>query len=179
MNKNKNKKFTPLNNTKDNLTGSRGFTLIEILVVIGIIAILAAIVIIAINPARQFAQARNSQRSSNINAILNAVGQYIADNKGILPTQITTTKQDISNTGANLCALLAPIYLPSLVVDPTIDPDGAGSLGTGQAIPSSACSGTYDTGYDIQKDTTGRITVFAPNAAESAIPGSAEISVTR
>src|SRR6187549_2690684 len=60
-----------------------GFTLIEILVVIGIIAILAAVVIIAINPARQFAQARDSQRSSNVNAILNAVWQRMVDHRGV------------------------------------------------------------------------------------------------
>ena len=64
---------------------NKGFTLIEILVVIGIIAILATIAIIAINPARQFAQARNSQRYSNVESILNAIGQRVADNKGLFP----------------------------------------------------------------------------------------------
>ena len=42
----------------------KGFTLIEILVVIGIMAVLATIVIIAINPAKQFAQARNADRTA-------------------------------------------------------------------------------------------------------------------
>jgi prepilin-type N-terminal cleavage/methylation domain-containing protein len=51
----------------------QGFTLIEILVVIGLIAVLAAVVLIAVNPARQFAQARNSQRASNVSTILNAM----------------------------------------------------------------------------------------------------------
>jgi prepilin-type N-terminal cleavage/methylation domain-containing protein len=64
-----------------NLKNQKGFTLIEILVVIGMIALLAAIVLIAINPSRQFAQGRNSQRHNDASAILNAVGQYIADNK--------------------------------------------------------------------------------------------------
>src|SRR3989344_8910866 len=89
-----------------------GFTLIEILVVIGIIAVLAAIVLIAINPARQFALARNSQRTSNVNAILNAYGQRLADNKGIFAgpgcTDIPSTAVDqatakyMSNTDYNI-----------------------------------------------------------------------------
>ncbi len=62
-----------------------GFTLIEILLVIGILAILSSVVIIAINPARQFAQARDTQRSNNIKTISDAVYQYLIDNKGNFP----------------------------------------------------------------------------------------------
>jgi len=147
-----------------------GFTLIEILVVIGLIAILAAIVIIAINPARQFAQGRNSQRTSNVNAILNGVGQYIADNKGNLPTQITSSVQNVSKGGADLCAVLVPTYLPSLVVDPNVNSG---------PIQAADCGTAYDTGYQISHDATNRVTVCAPNAVEPAIPGSAIICVTR
>src|SRR3989344_7297558 len=101
---------------------NKGFTLIEILVVIGIIAILAAIVLIAINPARQFAQANNSQRSSNTNAILNAIGQFMADNQGGVPTDVNLGFEDITE---ELCLDLVPVYLPALPTDPTDDFDGA------------------------------------------------------
>ncbi|TSC72658.1 MAG: Uncharacterized protein G01um101438_375 [Parcubacteria group bacterium Gr01-1014_38] len=66
-----------------------GFTLIELLIVIAIIGILAAVVIIAVNPGRQLAQANDARRSSEVNALLNAIGQYGADNTGQIPRQNT------------------------------------------------------------------------------------------
>ncbi|MDD5356698.1 MAG: type II secretion system protein [Candidatus Pacebacteria bacterium] len=138
-----------------------GFTLIEILVVIGIIAILATIVLIAINPARQFAQANNTQRVSNVNAILNAIGQYSADNKGQLPPNIDNTVREIKKSGgADICSSLVPTYIPALPFDPK-----TGSY--------TDCS-TYDTNYTVATTTGNRVVVSAPDAELSQT-----ISVTR
>ncbi len=143
----------------------RGFTLIEILVVIGIVAILAAIVLIAINPARQFAQARNTQRTSNVNAILNAIGQNIADNKGTFTctpiASFSGTPTEVRKTGGlDLRPCLVPTYLPELPVDP----DSTYGKNT---CTTDACSGAgedYYSGYSVATTTTGRYTVTAVHA---------------
>ncbi|OGD95265.1 hypothetical protein A3F02_02990 [Candidatus Curtissbacteria bacterium RIFCSPHIGHO2_12_FULL_38_9b] len=131
------------------------FTLIELLVVIGILAILLAIVLVAINPSRQFKQANDTQRKSDVNAILNAIHQYAADNKGDLPSAITASEQSISNSAADLCGDIVPQYIADLPLDPT-----AGTKDPTDAVCTGATS--YDTGYKVVKSATNnRVTVSA------------------
>jgi prepilin-type N-terminal cleavage/methylation domain-containing protein len=155
----------------------KGFTLIEILVVIGILAVLLAIVLIAINPQQQFQQANDTQRRSDVNAILNAVSSYAAQNKGQLPegdgdVEIsTTTAQTISSAGGvndiDLCDALVPDYIADLPLDPT---DGS------ETPAASVCTtalAEYNTGYTILR-AGNRVTVSAPG-----VEGTDPITVTR
>lgn len=140
----------------------KGFTLIELLVVIGILAILLAVTLIAINPARQFSQARDTQRRSDVKAILDAINQYSVDEQGGLPgdgvgiptgDMITATPQNISNTGANLCALLVSRYMAALPTDPASIHEG---------VSLYPCPATYNTGYTVSRTSNNRVVVSAP-----------------
>ena len=74
----------------------KAFTLIELLLAMAIIGVLAAIVIVAINPSRQFAQARNTTRRSDAQQILNAIQQYSIDEGGV-PAGVDTTLRMIGS----------------------------------------------------------------------------------
>ena len=70
---------------------TKGFTLLEILLVVGIISLLAGIVIVAINPAKQLATARNATRLNDITVIKAVVERYINNHRGALPTGLDNT----------------------------------------------------------------------------------------
>ncbi len=115
----------------------KGFTLIELLIVIVIIAALAVTVFVALNPVQRLKDARDARRTSDVETILTAVQQYIVDNKGSLPTGLTTGMSETQmGTGASACTistggcsvtatacvnLTTPLatYLKSIPIDPT------------------------------------------------------------
>ena len=81
----------------------RGFTLIELLIVIGILAILAVAVVLVLNPAELLAQARDSQRMSDLGSVKSAVALYLTT--ATSPTLGTTGTCTASTTcGLSSCS---------------------------------------------------------------------------
>lgn len=138
----------------------KGFTLLEVLLVVAIIAILIGIVIIAINPSRQQVDTRNAQREADVTTILNAIEKYSMDNNGALPSSITTATTEICANDASSCAGLVNLdtlvdngYLDTLPEDPQC---------------STACA-TNGTGYTVSKTSDNVVTVDAPSAEQGRV----------
>ena len=158
---------------------AKGFTLIELLIVIGIIGILAAIILVAVDPAKRLKQSRNARRSAEANAILNAILNYTVDYKGTLPTAISSATAGIpvmigaanSNLGNTWCpgttigtgvnsasttadlsadASLVSAYISEMPVDPR---------GTNDTVTYSAQA----TGYYFLRSANGRLEVGSCN----------------
>ncbi len=64
---------------------SNGFTLIELMVVVVIIGILAAVVLATVDPTGVMKKGRDSQRKTDISEIARAINNYATSNKGQPP----------------------------------------------------------------------------------------------
>ena len=91
----------------------RGFTLVELLIVIAILAVLAAAVVIVLNPAELLAQARDGQRSSDMKTVGDALAMLVVDNPSAnLGTQ-KTVYLSIPSASAPSCDIAGLPSLPS------------------------------------------------------------------
>lgn len=144
-----------------------GFTLIELLVVIAIIGVLASTLVVAVNPGRQLAKARDTQRQTDLYAIVSAIYQYSSEHSGSLPdtdgnpatSNFPTTATCIgTNAGCfNLAGAggagetIVAVYLAQMPFDPkTGTPPG-------------------NTGYMIRVDANNRLTASATGEITATI----------
>ncbi len=74
----------------------KGFTLIELLVVIAVIGVLAAIVLLAVNPAEQLARGRDANRISAVESLGKAMTNYITANNGTIQGYSATWQTTLS-----------------------------------------------------------------------------------
>ncbi len=144
----------------------RGFTLLEILLTIGIIAVLATVVVVSLDPITRFEDARDSRRLADIQSILSAIHQYVIDNQGTYPAGIDTTERQIgsASSGCSLggacevsgdgdCVDLDSTlerYLKDIPYDPET---GSSSL----------------THYSVERDTNNIVTVKACDSTDDTI----------
>lgn len=143
-------------------TQPQGFTLVELLVVIGIIVILFAVVLVAVDPAKRLAQARDAVRRQDVRNILEGVEQYIVDNNGdtsgLGVDASGTTYEQIGTAGSGCdsgctaqttnaaCADLTPSLVDAYLSE----------------IPKDPETGTdAETAYYINLTATGRVVVGA------------------
>ena len=151
----------------------KGFTLIELIIVIAVIALLAAAVFVAVDPAKRIGEARDAQRWSDVSAIADAFLKDTVDQNGTFPTSTAAdgTYYAIMPVGGTdltspTCQNQAPtqgVQLSGLVTT---------YLATMPIDPGGLLNGDNNVGYYFMKAATGRITVGAcaeSNYADASI----------
>ncbi len=153
----------------------KGFTLVELIVVIAIITVIAATVFVAVDPAKQLHKARNSSRWSDVTTILEGVKKYQFENDGVLPP-IDTDPNTVQVIGANVArctGTCAGLSLPTS--DCGIDLS-APLRPYMKEIPMDPTTGTENsTRYYIDQDQYGLITVGACDPEGEGAGGAGEI----
>lgn len=139
-----------------------GFTLIELLVVVGILGVLMAITIIALNPAKHFADARNAQRQSDVVAFLDGIYEYEASNSGSVPANLSAYAY---TTAKSLGALPNESATSTTFASNQVTYTGITSnLITDASVTVTGCSQAADNGTFPVVSGTGS-TVVVTNAA--------------
>ena len=143
---------------------SKGFTLIELLIVIAVLAILAGIVMVALNPMARFQDSRNAVRSSDVNSLLSAIKLDQVDNKGDYHANIMAMTDNTyyqigdATTGCNTTCINPSVILQSACVE-LYDLIDEGYIADIPVDPGGGEASSAMTGYYLYKFDSGQISV--------------------
>lgn len=162
----------------------KGFTLVELLVVIGIIVLLFAVTLIAIDPAKRLRQARDAVRNQDVRDLLEAVQEFIVDNDGDTPTGLDAIDEDdggewrqvIGDGGVGGCSGdVGTVCTNASTEDDCLTMEADLEPTYFSEIPQDPDGGAEDsTMYYIDLNDNGRFQIGACNPEQAAA-----ISVTR
>jgi len=156
---------------------NKGFTLLELLLVIAIIAIIASILFVALDPLTRFRDSRDARRWADVRNMIDALKLDQIDNGGSYHANVSAltagevnmivdgamaTGCDDNNvscdthvTGATNCVDLSFLATEGYMGDVPVSPTGAITWDSG------AVAGDEGTGYTLQRDATGILWVRA------------------
>lgn len=150
----------------------KGFTLVELLIVIAVISILAAVAFVAIDPATRINQAQDSERWSAVNALMDAFIDATVDNEGTYPAgisagdgfhMIATSSGACTVSGCadtiTTCTDFEDLTTDGYIAALPVDPDGNSTYGSAQG----------GTGYYLSVASNGIITVTSCGAETDTI----------
>lgn len=122
-------------------TAKKGFTLLELLIVIAVIAVLSAILIFILDPTETLSKSRDAQRISDLGSLKTAIGIYLTTTVGGQLDGITGTKQDkcLGGAGTKTVFLSVPTGGPTVTLPL---PSGFTAFGQTTAASSTAVDGT-------------------------------------
>lgn len=113
--------------TKQRLSKPAGFTIVELLIVIVVIGILAAITIVAYNGIQ--ARARDAQRLSDIKSIAKAIELYKVNNGSYPPFNSTLNAGgwEVSTNGTSATNFLSVLTTTNVISKVPVDPTNTGN----------------------------------------------------
>ena len=95
-------------------SGKKGFTLLELVIVLGILAVLALTVILVLNPVKIFQEARDTQRIADVGQMTKALNVYVATSSNVDLGKCGSASNDNSNGTYGNATLLPKCYIQPL-----------------------------------------------------------------